>query len=115
MGMDLKLLAEQEQTEAFGTVCRQTTVDLVFASRDQGNTTDSNVFLFSRTNVTYKAEQLPYSCARQSIVWRDQIALIVEVSGNTASTGEMYDVAADAWAERITQAQELGAVQAGAS
>lgn len=78
----LKLLTEQEQATAFTAVCRDANVEFIFASKPLGQTADANVFSFSRASVTAKADLLGYSCNQSAIVWRDQIALIIEVGGS---------------------------------
>ena len=101
---DLKQMTEQEQGEAFEAVCHRGRVDLVFGARPLGASTDTNAFSFSRANVTYKADLLGYSCTMKTIVWRDQIALVVNLGGSVPNTGEMNKAASDAWADRVFEA-----------
>jgi len=103
----LKLLTEQEQTKAFQSVCKETNAELIFASRDLGQTADANVFSLSRSNVTARADLLGFSCAKNAVVWRDQIALIMEVGGSQPSSAEMNEAAAEAWADRVLQAPTI--------
>jgi len=100
---DLKTLTEQEQVEAYDTVCRATNADLVFASRALGASAETNAFSFSRGNISSKADLFAYSCSKKSIVWRDQIAMIIEVGDKIPSEGEQAQAAGDAWADRILQ------------
>ena len=101
---NLNELTQAEQTNAFNTVCKVSGVEMVFADRTLGTSSDQNNFSLSRANITSTVELLAFSCAEQKMVWREQMALIVELGGKVPSTGEMMRVAADAWADRVMQA-----------
>lgn len=101
---NLRLLTEDEEIKAFAVACRDTKVEFIFASRSLGASSDTSVFSFSRANVTYKAELLGFSCDQNAIVWRDQIALIVEIGAKIPSDAEINAAASDAWADRILEA-----------
>jgi len=107
IGPSLKLLTEQEQTQAFQTLCKESNADLIFASRDLGQSGDANAFSFSRAKITAKADLFGFSCPKGAIVWRDQIALIMEVGGSLPSSAEMNEAAAQAWADRVLQAPTI--------
>ena len=112
IGTTLTRLTSAEQAEAFGVVCNESRANLVFAGIDRGTETDARVFTLSRPSVTTKADLLAFSCSRKVIVWRDQLALIVEIGDRRTSNSEMLSAGGDAWADRILEAQRLGAVQA---
>jgi hypothetical protein len=113
---DRKLLTEQEQAAAFAVVCDETHAELIFASRNLGTTSNENFLSLSRANVTYQGELLGFSCAQKSGVWREQVALIVEVGGKSPPTAEeLNQAAAQALVDRVIQAEDLGVRQASAS
>jgi len=101
---NLSELTQAEQTTAFDTLCKASGVEIVFVDRSLGTFSDQNNFSLSRSNVTSKAELLAFSCEQQKVVWREQMALIVAAGGKVPSTGEVMQVAADAWADRVMQA-----------
>jgi hypothetical protein len=103
---DLKQMTDQEQSDAFSAVCRSAKVDLVFGSRSLGTSSNTNSFSMSRATVTAKADLLGYSCAQHTIVWRDQIALVMNLGGNStqSSSSELNQAVADAWADRVFEA-----------
>ena len=116
LSSDRKLLTEQEQTVAFGVVCRETKADLVFASRSLGTTANENFLSLSRGNVTYQGEIAGFSCAEKLTVWREQVAIVVEVGGRAPPTTEALNQAiAEALVDRVVQAEDLGVRQASAS
>jgi hypothetical protein len=104
---NLKELTQAEQTAAFNTVCKVSAAEMVFADRSLGTSSDQNNFSVSRANITSTVELLAFSCAQQTVVWREQMALIVELGGKVPSTGEIMQVAADAWADRVMQAPTI--------
>jgi hypothetical protein len=100
--VDLNQVTEAERDEAFDAVCKRLGVELVFAARSLGTSSDSNTFSLSRATVTSKADLLAYSCARKQIVWTDQIVLVVELgASHTPTSSEIAQVGGDAWAERV--------------
>ena len=104
---NLNELTQAEQTTAFNTVCKVSGAEMIFADRTLGTSADQKNFSLSRANITSTVELLAFSCAQQTMVWRDQMALIVELGGKVPSTGEMMQVAADAWADRVMQAPSI--------
>jgi hypothetical protein len=102
---DLRQLTEAEQGDAFELVCRRAKVEFVFGSVARGASSNDNGFSFSRANITYIADLLGYSCTRKKIVWRDQIALIVELGSSMGNTSEMLHASGDAWADRVLTAR----------
>lgn len=107
---DLRQLTEEEHGAAFGRICHQTKVEFLFASVAHGASSTDNSFSFSRANVTYSADLLGYSCTQQKIVWRDQIALVIELGSSVPNTSEMLHASGDAWADRVFEA--MGALTA---
>lgn len=103
---DLKQLTNQEQSNSFNIVCQRTGSELLFAARPLGALMNQNSFSFERANITVKADLLAYSCTKHEIVWRDQMALVMEVGSATGDTAEMTKVGADAWANRVLAAME---------
>ena len=102
--IDLKQLTEQEKAEAFELVCKRAKVEFVFAAVSLGASENNNSFSFSRANVTYTADLLGFSCAQHQIVWRDQMALVLDVGGSVSNASEMNRAGGDAWADRVLQA-----------
>lgn len=103
---DLKQLTDGEMSAEFQHVCNAKHVDFVFADRDLGISTNDNMWSLSRANVTAKSDLFGYGCHQQSIVWRDQIIIVMEVGGHTEATPEVQRIAGDAWAERLLSAHQ---------
>lgn len=101
---DLGQLTEREQTEAFAVLCNAAEADMVFAARDLGMKTKKNTFSFSRGQQSYTTDLMGFSCSQNSIVWREQMALIVEIGDKTPSDAERNQIAGEMWAERVIEA-----------
>ncbi len=107
MATDLTQLTEREQVDAFETVCQESHADLIFASRALGSSVNANTFSLSRANTTSRADLFAFSCAKRSIIWRDQIALVIDLGEKVPSTAEIAQAGGDAWAERVMQAPTI--------
>jgi hypothetical protein len=102
---DLRKLTDDEQQAAFETICRDKKAEQVLASHSLGETQNKSV-RYAYTTAVFKADLLAFSCRDHAITWRDQIALTTETSGNhIASAQEINQAGADAWADRIMQAE----------
>jgi hypothetical protein len=108
-----KDLTDEEQLAAFTIVCRKARVDLVLAARDQGSVTHSNGLSFSNPERIGKSDLLVFSCAQRTVVWRDEMTLVVEVGDKTPSNAAIAKVGGEAWAERIIQAEAQPRSQVG--
>ncbi len=104
---DLKNMTSEDQHGAFETVCRHTHAELVFASVDEGRSSNTNSFSFSSANITLKARLLVYSCLQKSVVWQDELVAIVNIGGSAPSGHEINVAASDAWADRVLQAMNV--------
>lgn len=107
---DLAQLTAQDQASAFGMVCKRTGAALVLGARQQGPKFNSNLFSFSRANITYSTELLAYSCDRHELIWRDTMELVVGAGGGPNNAAEMSRAGAQAWAERVEQAMGYSSV-----
>ena len=113
---DLKTLTAQEQASAFATVCRETQSDMIFDWHNLGSRGNENFLSLSRANVTYDSELVAFACKQRSIVWTEQIIIVVELGGNSPpSSREINQAAAEATADRVIQAVDLGAQEPTAS
>ncbi len=102
---DLNQMTDEERNSAFATVCRREHVDMVFAARSLGTTSNDNAFSLSRANVTNSADVMGYSCATKRVAWTDELSLIIELGSSTPpSDTELATVAGNAWADRVVQA-----------
>lgn len=101
----IKDLTNTEQIEAFSIVCRKTRSDLVLAARDAGSVNHSNGLSLSPANRVTTADLTAFSCARRTVVWRDQMNLKVEIGDKTPSTEAIAEVGGEAWADRIVAAE----------
>ena len=104
LATNLQLMTETERTTAFAAVCRRAQVDLVLASLTGGVEANANFFSFDRANQTYRASLLAYSCAQRTLIWRDEISVVVGGGGRMPSSSEISQVTAQAWSERILEA-----------
>jgi hypothetical protein len=108
---NLNELTATEQATAMNTVCRRSKADMVLASRDAGSVSKANGLSFTNAQKITKNDLLAFSCAQKTIVWRDQMTLIVEIGDKTPSTVEIAKVAGEAWANRIIAAETPPAVK----
>lgn len=97
-------------------MCEETGADLIFATRSLGMTTSTNTFSLSRPNITYQGELLGFACAQLSDIWREQVVIVVELGNRSLPpTGELNEAAAQALADRVVEAHDLGLRQARSS
>jgi hypothetical protein len=108
----LNTMTEGERSAAFNHVCRANAAQGVVAAIPQGETSNTGFFSLHKANVTFKADLVVYDCRAREIVWRDKIAIIVEVGGTTPSDAEILGVAGDAWADRLLQSPTGGPAHA---
>lgn len=95
-----------ERAEAYETVCRAHGVDLVFIAKDEGTSSESNIFSLRRANLTQTYDLEAYDCRTGSIAWSDRMAVVYEVGGSTPPAGEIAAIAGQAWAERVLEAPQ---------
>jgi len=99
---DLNQMTDAERDHAFSIVCQREHVDMVFAARSLGTTSNDNAFSLSRANVTSTADVMGYSCATKQVTWTDELSLIIELgSSTTPSDTELGTISGSAWADRV--------------
>jgi hypothetical protein len=111
---DINELTEQERHDAFTTVCGKTKADMILVPRDVGSVTKSNALSFSSAKRVDTADLMAFSCERGTIVWRDQMTLVVEVGDKMPPVSDIMKVAGEAWADRVIGAETRSDAQADA-
>lgn len=104
--VDFRQLTASEQADGFQQVCRAHQVDLVLAAKDEGTSTSSNFFSFNRANITQTFSLSAYDCRSGQVGWRDRMAVVMEMGGQTPAAGEVATIAGEAWAERLLDAPQ---------
>lgn len=105
---DIEQLTKAERVAAFKAVCRASNVNLVFARQKLGSSFDAGFFKLSRSNTTNKNNLMGFSCAQGSVVWREQMAIIVEDLGpKSPAADEVNKAAGEGWAERVVNAPKM--------
>lgn len=102
---DTSMLTSSEERAAFEGVCRAYGVGQVHSAVSRGVSSDTKIWSLKRGAVTYRADLRTYSCSNSGIVWEDELALVVEVGSTQPSEVELFEIAAEAWAERVIELQ----------
>lgn len=104
---ELSQLTANEQRSAFTTVCQTTHVQQVYASIDQGTSSSGNWWSLKRAEATTSAQLLAFSCADDKVISKEKMQLVISSGSSSPPVEEVYKIAANAWADRIMQAQGI--------
>ena len=99
----LNMLTTGEQEEALRTLAEAADTDAVVVAGSLTNVNiDTNTWsFFERAKMTYSVDAFLYSKTSDTIVWRDALAMEVEIGSKSASQTELYGIVGDAVAKHL--------------